>query len=892
MEHDFQQWIQKYRVTNGGKFTHTGMHYFKGKFNIPEFAQDEFIEKYYQHTIINNRDCDLIERHVTLCCLLFDLDIKIGSDVTERGYSQEAIREFIKNTIKIVNRYFEVSNVNAFDAYVLEKQAPTKKSAYQKDGVHIVFPFLIVETALNHFIRNELLVASEDLFPLAQNSIDDIIDISIIEQNGWMMYGSKKKGGFSYDLTGVWGYREFTDIDDNMLPISLQSSHIGSPSVELVSLMSIRRFTMADMTSVRSDMRELLDCWINEFNANRKEKEEITLRKYQTTVHFDNSKPDLNTVEQLVDILDVKRASSYTSWIETGWCLHNIDESLFKKWVEFSERDPNYSAMTTECAKRWSTMQHSGLGLGTLHMWAKADSPTEYDEIVRNDLEYLICKTVCSSTYTNEANVKRHSKQFVSNLVYHVVNVLKQKYGHYYICSSFKHKAWYEFNGLYWDEDDSDIGLRTKIREKLYTDFDRTSRKFKRLSMRLSNDHPNKKKYEIMSSEIEKVSTKLRDHKFRTKLCDEAAEQLHWSHLNLSATSFEEVLDTKTHLIGMKNGVFDLKTGTFRESRCEDFISLNTNIEFCEFTWSDPIVLEIQCFLSTILPDGNVRNYVLRVLSSCLDGQTRHEHFHLWAGTGGNGKSKLIELFELAFGQYCSKLSVAAITQKRAGSNAPTPEIARLRGKRFVVLQEPNENESLQVGVMKELTGGDRIIARSLNKEPIEFKPQFTMILTCNELPKVPPDDGGTWRRIRLVRFNSQFVENPDPTNPREFKIDPELNEKLHKWKFAFFWMLTEVYKQYIKNGFIEPEEVKKYTNEYQAMNDLYSDFIHETIKKDENSYILVDELHAIFKDWHNRNIGSRCPTKKQFTAHLEKKLSKTIIVEHKKAFNGIKMVL
>ena len=36
---------------------------------------------------------------------------------------------------------------------------------------------------------------------------------------------------------------------------------------------------------------------------------------------------------------------------------------------------------------------------------------------------------------------------------------------------------------------------------------------------------------------------------------------------------------------------------------------------------------------------------------------------------------------------------------------------------------------------MKELTGGDKIIARGLHKDSVEFKPQFKMVMTCNDKP-------------------------------------------------------------------------------------------------------------------------------------------------------------
>lgn len=224
--------------------------------------------------------------------------------------------------------------------------------------------------------------------------------------------------------------------------------------------------------------------------------------------------------------------------------------------------------------------------------------------------------------------------------------------------------------------------------------------------------------------------------------------------------------------------------------------------------------------------------------------------------SNSNGKSKLITLFQLACGDYCDTLSVSLLTKKRNASNAASPEVAKTKGKRFCVMQEPEEDDKINEGLMKELTGNDEVEARKLFKDPIKFKPQFKIILTCNRKPTINATDGGTWRRIRLVEFKSEFVDEPDPSKSYQFKIDRSLNEKLPEYAEAFLSILVFEYKQYRKYGLNEPKEVKSYTNEYKIRSDILLSFIKDNLceSKKEGAEITLKQLYSTFKSWYKNS--------------------------------------
>ena len=136
-------------------------------------------------------------------------------------------------------------------------------------------------------------------------------------------------------------------------------------------------------------------------------------------------------------------------------------------------------------------------------------------------------------------------------------------------------------------------------------------------------------------------------------------------------------------------------------------------------------------------------------LASTLIGITPNQTFNIYIGHGRNGKSVLIKLMEKVLGHYKYDISTTLITDKKMKMGQASPEYAKLPGIRYLVMTESSEVDEINEGLMKWLTGGDKLSARQLYSADImEFVPQFKLALACNFLPIIKATDDGTWRRI------------------------------------------------------------------------------------------------------------------------------------------------
>ena len=322
---------------------------------------------------------------------------------------------------------------------------------------------------------------------------------------------------------------------------------------------------------------------------------------------------------------------------------------------------------------------------------------------------------------------------------------------------------------------------------------------------------------------------------------------------------FEDKLDTAKQLLGFTNGVYDLDEMTFRDGRAEDCVTMS--VKFPYVAESDPIMREkVMRFICDVLPNRKIREYCLQHLASSLHGENNQEHFHIYTGKGRNGKSKLQDLINYTFGDYFSAVPVQLLTRPQGDSEKPNVLLVSLKPKRMIIASEPQKDEQINVAFLKQISGNDFISCRanSSNKQ-IVYKPQFQLIMLCNEIPKSSSSCTAFYARSRIVDFPSCFVRNPNPELKHEKLVDENLVNEIHNWKSEFMLVLLEYYQMYKDVGkkLFPPERVKILVEKHKLMSDPVSQY-YKVGTKEAPTHYSFQGMWNHYQQWFSRNFSRK----------------------------------
>ncbi len=347
---------------------------------------------------------------------------------------------------------------------------------------------------------------------------------------------------------------------------------------------------------------------------------------------------------------------------------------------------------------------------------------------------------------------------------------------------------------------------------------------------------------------------KSRNHNVKTNMIKET------EHLSSILPS---MLDRHKHLINCKNGILNLKTGEFTGHSKDKYI---TKITQCNYNPNAETPARWLEFLDEIFSsDKEMIRYVQKAIGYSLSGSTMEQCAFFLYGTGRNGKSTFLEIIRYIMGEYATNIQPQTIMVKPNTGNAPTGDIARLKGARLVTSVEPNEGMKVDEGLLKQLTGDDIVTARKMFSEEFEFKPEFKLFMATNHKPVIRGTDTGIWRRIHLIPFEVQIPED---------KIDRHLKYKLAKEYEGIFKWAVEGCMLWQKEGLKKPAKVEKAVAEYRHEMDVIASFIDACCIDGQGSE-KASVLYAVYCRWASENNEYKMSSTK-FGAEMSKRFEKS----------------
>jgi phage/plasmid-associated DNA primase len=636
----FVEFMKSHLIKKGNpdnlEITHTslgplGTTGYKGSFHISGDDYMTFLKLYTG--VIGEMPLHIVERPMSVGPMVFDFDFHTDNTHAEREYNDEDVEYLVNKCVTKMKELFDIDD-DEIKAFVLEKPEPTyeaKREIY-KDGIHIIFPDLVMDYRMRHYlfdcVKSE--VVKEDglqSIPFC-NTYDEIFDSSVIKNNGLLMFGSSKENREPYVVTKIYNHdlsiEKFDDYTtDDFVELLLQRRNTEDELISFNDKCATKEYQkLVDKIYSKYDGKGSKAARAAPVGAGggggaaaADDMEEVNPKKVYKNIN--NS--DVDMAKAFVEILSKKRATEFNAWIRVGWALHNISDTLYNDFVSFSKKSSKFDLAGVK--KVWDEAKvGEGYSLPSIQWWAYEDDKEGYMEIIRKRVNILITKAE-SGTHDD------------------IANVVKEMYKHIYMCASVKKNIWYEFRDHRWVMVEDGYTLAERIATELTKEFLLMHSMY--LQHAAQQDGIDRDEAIKKGNKIFKLYEKLKNTPFIKSVMEACARKF-----MVSGPPLEEQFDTKRNLLGFNNGVYDLDAGYFRSGAPEDFMTTTVGYDYKEFEINSPEVTQVMTFFSQVQQKEDVREYVLRLMSSFVSGEVRDQNFTLWTGSGCHELGTLIRMFD------------------------------------------------------------------------------------------------------------------------------------------------------------------------------------------------------------------------------------------------------
>ncbi len=251
-------------------------------------------------------------------------------------------------------------------------------------------------------------------------------------------------------------------------------------------------------------------------------------------------------------------------------------------------------------------------------------------------------------------------------------------------------------------------------------------------------------------------------------------------------------------------------------------------------------------FLDSIFDEKEIITLLQCWFGYNLIPDTSFHKFLLLYGKGANGKSVITIILTALLGEEnVSCLGLECFDQSK------TFALGGLINKLANIVSEMNEVSKTSEGLLKSIVSGELISIDRKYREPISYRPTARLTFATNVLPRITDRSDGFPRRLILIPFEKQFLEESKQDrrlSSLKFWIESGELSGVFEWALQGLKLLKE------KGSFEIPSKVQEAIDNYVTQSNPTFDYLktHYTYSKDK--VFSKRDAYSDYKGWMGTN--------------------------------------
>ena len=283
----------------------------------------------------------------------------------------------------------------------------------------------------------------------------------------------------------------------------------------------------------------------------------------------------------------------------------------------------------------------------------------------------------------------------------------------------------------------------------------------------------------------------------------------------------------------MKNGLYNIQTGEFRE-HSPDYLSM-IQIPVIYDPKAKPKIFGK--FLSEVIYPREIRTAIETMAYTFLRDNP-YEIINVLFGYGGNGKSVFTGVLTSIHGaQNVSNVPLHAMIHNPFA-------LSDLEGKSVNIDTELSSTSIEDTAIIKKLTGRQPIRIERKNQRAYDTVLHAKLFFSANKIPMTHDTSDAYFRRYYIISFPNNFEAKDDPDLIKKLTTDEELS--------GIFNILMIALRRILKNNrgiFMNEKTIHERREKYELTLNPIGSFIEQAIAEDstESDKVIKDDLYRAY---------------------------------------------